>query len=192
MAIRHLNALCLTGEGRGRIHWFRQKYTFSYESLLGPQSWQLAVSFPFQSPLFLELQEARPPRGSFYHSLQKNLPHNSWEKKQLNRIFHELGWFGHTLHKIQQGDSEALKKCQWQGPSISTCSMSQRHLRWAFTQDDITLDIKNMNFGKQPPLQMKLSNFNGQYFQEISIHMVKNKITPKRQIKLFVKSCERS
>ena len=190
VALKHLNALCFTGEGRGRIHWSKQKYAFAYESLLGPRFWELAVSFPFQSPLLLKLQEARPPRGSFYHNLQKNLPHNSWEKRQLNRIFRQLGWFGHTLYKIQQGDSAALKKCQWQGPSLLTCSMSQAHLQWALTSGHITLDIKGMNFRNEPPLQMKLSNFNGQYFQKISINMVQNKATPKGQMKLFVKSCE--
>ena len=191
---RHFNALCLSGEGKGRIHWFQQSHSFRYESLLKDDSWQLLLNFPFQESLVLDLKRPDSPDGpvgaggNLLSYLKDNFNLPSTEKKLLDDAIGQLGQFIEAVHKVRAKDFGSTKRCRWKNPGKKLlCQVGEKRLTFLLTESAVKLLV---NSPRRSSLLVGLFQFNGNYFQEMSLWTLRGKVPTGFRVEFFLNNCE--
>ena len=183
---RHLGALCLSGEGRGRVRFQGRSYPFSYESLQGDKFWKLALSFPFQNPIVLELGE-EGLESSIWSRAQKELGFAPQERRKLVDLMRGLGQLVAFVGRVQQGQLSSMGKCAWKAKEKKLlCLVSQKKFSLGLGGRHITLKTLGSK-----GLQVQLSRFNGRYFQKVSLKTFGKESSKEPGLEFFLNSCQR-
>ena len=197
MAARYLRALCFTGEGRGQIRRQGRSYRFAYESLLERGSWELGVNLPWQNTYTLKLRELSGGRGirgegELARWLEQSL--RGQGRQRVEALFQRMGQWARVVRKARR--REAWGKCRWRGSELLACEAgeggSPLALAWSWSRSGNGEVVLRVGQGGKDSLGVGLSQFDGQYFNRLTLHVPSNAWGPQLQMELSLERCSQS
>ena len=159
----HLGAVCLSGEGRGRLSWLGKRASFSYESLFVEPSWKLALSFPFRAPLVLDIKRGEGLNPKVLRE---------WEARggrEVRLISLQLGRLLDVLAGGSYGEEQ-----------------------WALSSSNEGFSLTMGEEGGGRSFELRASHFNGQYFKKIVLRIPKEPLRKQFGLEFFVENCEKN
>ncbi|MCY4643839.1 MAG: hypothetical protein OXB88_04420 [Bacteriovoracales bacterium] len=191
---RHLGALCLTGEGRGGLFLERRKYPFSYESLLKEDRWLLAVTLPFQGPITIEVPygRAKTQKQGFEFRIPKKFRLRLKERQRVDRALRQISSFIEMVQGARQGRIKGGQKCRWKRPGQELiCKRGRTPFHLLLTERNVILRYPSSSQATPATFGATLGEFNGRYFEKVSIDISRKKGRGGPSVVFFVKRCEK-
>ena len=110
----------------------------------------------------------------------------------MEALFQHMGQWARVVRKARRG--EAWGKCGWRGSELLACEAGEGDsllaLAWSWSKSGkVALRVGP---GRKDSLGVGLSQFDGQYFNRLALHVPSNAWGPQLQVELSLEHCSQS
>ena len=171
---KKFQGICLHGDGRGRVQFLTQGYSFAFESLLESKKkkWSLGLHLPLYGEEIIRLDYADAQSGNvrisgaFYNRLRTSGKSSSGNQYYVGLLRKFLGKYGQFLSFITSGDKDFLKKCHG-NVSDGVCPMGGDELSYVSRGETLKLGIR---VDSEHTFFIYFSEFEKKFFHRIRLY----------------------